>query len=41
LPQPVAATAYLTLMTCPRVDARTLVALRAFVDRRRDFGQAF
>jgi uncharacterized protein DUF3105 len=41
MPQPVAATAYLTLMTCPRVDARTLVALRAFVDRRRDFGQAF
>jgi hypothetical protein len=25
----VAASAYLTLMTCPRVDARTLVALRA------------
>ena len=30
MPQPVAATAYLTLMTCPRVDARTLAALRAF-----------
>jgi hypothetical protein len=37
----VAATAYLTLMTCPRVDDRTLVALRAFRDRRVGFGQAF
>lgn len=41
MPEPVAATAYLTLMTCPRVDARTLPALRAFADRRRGFGQAF
>jgi uncharacterized protein DUF3105 len=38
---PVAATAYLSLMTCPRVDARTLDALRAFRDRRRGFGQGF
>jgi hypothetical protein len=38
---PVAATAYLSLMTCPRVDAGTLGALRTFRDRRRDFGQAF
>jgi hypothetical protein len=36
---PVAATAYLTLMTCARVDARTLVALRAFRARRANFGQ--
>jgi hypothetical protein len=41
MPAPVAATAYLTLITCPRVDARTLPALRAFADRRRGFGQAF
>jgi hypothetical protein len=38
---PVAATAYLTLMTCARVDAASLRALRAFPDRRRGFGQAF
>ena len=38
---PVAATAYLTLMTCRRVDAASLVALRAFRDRRRGFGQGF
>jgi hypothetical protein len=38
---PVAATAYLSLLTCPRVDARTLRALRAFRDRRRDFGNAY
>ena len=38
---PVAATAYLTLMMCPAVNARTLAALRAFRDRRTDFGQAF
>jgi Protein of unknown function (DUF3105) len=37
--QPVAATAYLTLMTCPRVDARSLAALRAFRSRRGNFGQ--
>src|SRR3954466_3258751 len=37
----VAATAYLTLMTCPRVDARTMAALAAFRDRRVAFGQAF
>jgi hypothetical protein len=41
MPEPVAATAYLTLMTCPRVDAGTLRALRAFRDRRKGFGQAF
>jgi hypothetical protein len=39
--QPVAAAAYLTLMTCRRVDARTLRALRAFRARRGDFGQGF
>jgi hypothetical protein len=38
---PVAATSYLSLMTCPRVDARTLRALRIYRDRRRGFGQAF
>ena len=41
MPQPVAATAYLTLMTCPRVDGRTLAALRAFRSRRGNFGQGF
>jgi len=39
--QPVAAAAYLTLMTCRRVDARSLGALRAFRDRRGNFGQGF
>jgi Protein of unknown function (DUF3105) len=39
MPHPVAAAAYLTLMTCPRVDARTLVALGAFRARRANFGQ--
>jgi hypothetical protein len=38
---PVAATAYLSVMTCPRVDQRTLHALRVYRDRRRGFGQAF
>jgi hypothetical protein len=38
---PVAATAYLSLLTCPRVNYRTLAALRAFRDRRRDFGNAY
>jgi Protein of unknown function (DUF3105) len=38
---PVAATAYLSLMTCPRVDRRTLRALATFRERRRAFGQAF
>jgi hypothetical protein len=38
---PVAATAYLSLLTCPRVDATTLHALAVFRDRRRDFGNAF
>jgi hypothetical protein len=38
---PVAATAYLSLLTCPRVDAVTLQALRTFRDRRRGFGNAF
>jgi hypothetical protein len=35
----IAATAYLSLMTCPRVDRSTLVALTAFRDRRRAFGR--
>ena len=38
---PVAVTAYLSLMTCPRVDRRTIHALAVFRDRRRGFGQAF
>jgi hypothetical protein len=38
---PVAATAYLTLMTCPRVDHASLGALRAFRARRSGFGQSF
>ncbi|HYM58439.1 MAG TPA: DUF3105 domain-containing protein [Solirubrobacteraceae bacterium] len=38
---PVAATAYLSLLTCPRVTAGTLHALRVFRDRRRGFGNAF
>jgi hypothetical protein len=38
---PVAATAYLSLLTCPRVTAGTLHALRVFRDRRRGFGYAF
>jgi len=38
---PVAATAYLSLMTCPRVDEKVLHALNAFRDRRRGFGQGF
>ena len=38
---PVAATAYLSLLTCPRVTASTLRALRVFRDRRRGFGSAF
>ena len=37
----VAATAYLSVMTCPRVDRRTLRALDAFRARRRAFGQSF
>jgi hypothetical protein len=37
----VAATAYGSLLTCPRVDHRTLVALDAFRARRRAFGQKF
>jgi hypothetical protein len=41
MPQPIAATAYLSLMTCPRVDARTLGALRAFRERRSAFRQDF
>jgi hypothetical protein len=41
MPTAVAATAYLSLMTCPRVDARTLAALDAFRQRRRAFGQRF
>jgi len=38
---PVAATAYLSLLTCPRVTAATLHALATFRDRRRGFGNAF
>lgn len=38
---PVAATAYLSLLTCPRVNAGTLHALSEFRDRRRGFGNAF
>jgi hypothetical protein len=41
MPSPVAATAYLSVMTCPQVDGGTLRALEAFRDRRRAFGQAF
>jgi hypothetical protein len=41
MPEPVAATAYLTLMSCPRVDAAVLRAVRAFRARRADFGQGF
>ena len=41
MPAPVAATAYLSVMTCPRVDPRTLAALDAFRERRRGFGQRF
>jgi hypothetical protein len=41
MPQPVAATAYLTLMTCPRIDAKTLGALRVFRARRSAFRQVF
>ena len=37
----VTATAYLTLMACPGVNARTIAALRTFRDRRVGFGQAF
>jgi hypothetical protein len=37
----VAATAYLSVMTCPRVDRDTLRAFAAFRDRRRAFGQGF
>lgn len=39
--EPVAAAAYLTLMTCRRVDARSIGALRAFRARRGNFGQGF
>ena len=38
---PVAANAYLSLLTCPRVDTGSLHALRVFRDRRRGFGNAF
>ena len=37
----VAATAYLSVMTCPRVDRPALAALTAFRERRRAFGQSF
>ena len=38
---PVAAAAYLSLLTCPHVTAGTLHALGVFRDRRRGFGNAF
>src|SRR4051812_11152954 len=38
---PVAATAYLSLLTCPRVTPRSLHALGVFRDRRREFGSGF
>jgi hypothetical protein len=41
MPARVAATAYLSALTCPRVDQKVLRALAAFRDRRRAFGQAF
>jgi hypothetical protein len=37
----VAATAYLSVMTCPHVDQPTLAALDAFRQRRRAFDQSF
>jgi hypothetical protein len=37
----VAATAYLSIMTCSRVDPRTLHALDAFRERRRSFDPSF
>jgi hypothetical protein len=37
----VAATAYLSVMTCPGVNRRTLQALAAFRTRREAFGQSF
>jgi hypothetical protein len=37
----IAATAYLSMLTCPSVTAGTLHALRVFRDRRRGFGGAF
>jgi hypothetical protein len=37
----VAAAAYLTLMTCRRVDSRSIGAMRAFRARRGSFGQGF
>jgi hypothetical protein len=37
----IAATAYLSIMTCPSVDARRHCALDAFRARRRGFGQRF
>jgi hypothetical protein len=39
--EPVVATAYLTMMSCPRVDDRTLRALAVFRARRHGFGQGF
>jgi hypothetical protein len=41
MPARVAATAYLSLMTCPGVNPSTIEALAAFRDRRRAFGQGF
>src|SRR4051812_2280877 len=41
MPAAVAATAYLSVITCPRVDQPALAALDAFRERRRAFGQSF
>jgi hypothetical protein len=41
MPAAVAATAYLSVMTCPRVDRPALAALAAFRERRQAFGQSF
>lgn len=35
----VAATAYLSMLTCPRADVSALRVLQTFRDRRRDYGQ--
>jgi hypothetical protein len=41
MPARVAATAYLSIMTCPGIDRASLQALEAFRARRRAFGQRF
>ena len=37
----IAAAAYLSLMTCPRVDEATIGALAAFRDRHRELAAGF